>query len=148
VAKKLKQQWYSSGKEIDSKESAKTLRKSGVLYGNKTTDKLSLIQSVCLMTSGMVRNPRNVNKIKQDLEEVCKRFLELAVVHGRYEIVSSVVTITKQQNQTFKGACAVKMTEISQVPKDVHQSKLKVMQLKEVAEINNVQCFTTKTYII
>ena len=147
LAEKLRKQCYRNGKEKNPKESAEILHKLGIVYRNKTPDKQSLIQSVGLMTSALIRNPCNVNNVKQDLEEVCTHILELAGVHGRYEDVTNDVTDIKQQIEMFRRSCKEKMDGTSKIPDNADQSELKNLQLKKIDEINNVQSSINNTYM-
>ena len=147
LAENLRKQCYPNGKEKDPKQSAETLHKLGKVYRTKSPDKQSLIQSVGLMTSALIRNPCNVSEVRKDLGEVCTHILELAGVHSGYENVSSVVTDIKQQIEAFREICDKKMNKISKIPDDADHLKLTKMQLKKIDEINDVQSFITKTYI-
>jgi len=146
LAENLRKQCYPNGKEKNPKETAETLHKLGMVYRNKTPDKQSLIQSVGLMTSALVRNPCNVNEVRQDLQEVCTHILELAGVQGRYEDVANVVTDIKQQIENFREMCEIKTTDISKIPEDADHLELPKMQLKKIVEISDLQSFINKRY--
>ena len=147
LAEKLRKQCHENGKEKDPKESAETLHKLGKVYRKKSPDKQSLMQSVGLMTSSLIRRPLNLKEIAQDLEEVCTHILELAGVHGRYEDISKVVTDIKQQIEIFRESCRTKMNVITKISDNADQSVLIKLQLKKMTEISDVQNFINKTYI-
>ena len=59
------------GFEIDFAQSAEIIHKLGLVYFQRSSSKISLIQSVGLLNSAIVRKPKNILLIKQDLFKVC-----------------------------------------------------------------------------
>ena len=67
-----------SGKETNPVETAQLIHKIGLIYRDRSFNKLSLIKSAGLFNAAIVRNPPNVADIKSDLAEVCQHILKLA----------------------------------------------------------------------
>ena len=78
LALELKDLCNDKGIEIDPVASSEIIHKLGLLYFQKGCNKISLIQSVGLLNSAIVRNPKNISIIKRDLSKVCLFILEQA----------------------------------------------------------------------
>ena len=59
-------------------KSAEIIHKLGMVYFRQSLNKVSLIQSVGLLNSAILRKPKNILKVKQDLSNVCLHVLQQA----------------------------------------------------------------------
>jgi len=79
LAQQLKQicSKHSNGsfQENDPAKGGEILYKIGLIYRQKSPDKIALIKSVGLLNAAITRNPINVSQIKTDLADLCKHIL-------------------------------------------------------------------------
>ena len=68
----------ASGKEIDPAKAAEILYQIGLIYKQRSSDKIALIQSAGLLNAAIFRQPSNVKQIKSDLVELCQHILEMS----------------------------------------------------------------------
>ena len=104
-----------SGKETNPAKAAEILHQIGLIYRNRSPDKISLIKSAGLLNAAIVRNPSNVSEIKSDLSELCRHILQTAKANnqtadliGKSQQVK--ISVTKLRNE-------VKVFLKSKVPK-------------------------------
>ena len=65
-------------KETDREKAAAILHKIGLIYRQRSFDKIALIQSAGLLNAAIIRNPFNVLRIQSDLHELCEHILKQA----------------------------------------------------------------------
>ena len=70
----LRQMCDSNGRETNPQASAAIFDKLGLLYRQKSPDKISLIQSAALFSAAIVRQPSN-QKFRDHLQELCSHIL-------------------------------------------------------------------------
>ena len=85
LSKKLKEICFQDGTEIDTNESAIIFHKLGLVYKERSfldvsDQKRCLIKSAVLFNAALVRKPRNVQMIQNDLKELCSHVWCLAGV--------------------------------------------------------------------
>ena len=104
-----------SGKETNLAKAAEILHQIGLIYRQRSPDKISLIKSAGLLNAAIVRNPSNVSQIKSDLSELCHHILQTAKANnqtadliGKSQQVK--ISVTKLRNE-------VKVFLKSKVPK-------------------------------
>ena len=104
-----------SGKETNPAKAAEILHQIGLIYRQRSPDKISLIKSAGLLNAAIVRNPSNVSQIKSDLSELCRHILQTAKANnqtadlvGKSQQVK--ISVTKLRNE-------VKVFLKSKVPK-------------------------------
>ena len=78
LANQLRDLCDDAGRESDSKRSAHVLHKLGLLYRKKSPVKLDLIRSAVLIKAALVREPHDVQVMRDDLKELCRHVLRLA----------------------------------------------------------------------
>ena len=78
LALELNQLCNDKGVELHPPTSAVTIYKLGLELFKRSPDKVSLIQSVGLLNSAIVRNPKNVLEIKEKLSTICQHILKAA----------------------------------------------------------------------
>jgi len=87
-----------SGKETNPQKAAEILHQIGLIYRQRSPDKISLIKSAGLLNAAIVRNPLNVSQIKSDLSELCQHILQTA---GAKIQNADLVKIAKLQKESF-----------------------------------------------
>ena len=78
LAIKLQSLCDDKGIEIKPTKSAEIIHELGLLHLKQSPDKIGLIKSVGLLNAAIVRKPKNVSKIEEDLCKVCVHILEQA----------------------------------------------------------------------
>ena len=78
LALELNQLCNDKGVELHPPTSAVTIYKIGLEHFKRSPDKVSLIKSVGLLNSAIVRNPKNVSEIKEKLSTICQHILQTA----------------------------------------------------------------------
>ena len=68
----------ASGTETDPANAAEIIHQVGVIYRNRSPDKIALLKSAGLFNAAIVRNPSNITSIKSDLAEICQHVLQIA----------------------------------------------------------------------
>ena len=68
----------ASGTETDPAKAAEIIHQVGVIYRNRSPDKIALLKSAGLFNAAIVRNPSNITSIKSDLAEICHHVLQIA----------------------------------------------------------------------
>ena len=86
-------------KETDPETAAEILHKIGLIYRQRSPDKISLIKCVGLLNAAIVRNPSNVSQIKSDLTEVC---LHILLKSGAANHRADLVCKAKEVKNSFE----------------------------------------------
>jgi len=147
LAEELKSQCHPNGKEKNPQESAKTLHQLGLLYRNKSPDKVCLIQSVALLTSATIRKPDNSRKIQLDLKEVCGHILDLADASGNHESLQQFVSDLKNRVENFRSQTKKKLEAFHKIPDDVPENKLPPMHMRKIKDVKEIQLYLTDSYM-
>ena len=121
LARRMKEEYCDeSGKETNPTKAAEILHQIGLIYRNKSPDKISLIKSAGLLNAAIVRNPPNVSQIKSDLSELCRHILEQSNANnqtvdliGKSEQVKISVTKLRHEVEDFLEQKVPRVSEIS-----------------------------------
>jgi len=146
LAEELKSKCYPNGMERQPKESAKILHRIGIVYRKKSPDKQSLIQSVALMTSAIIREPDNVEEIKRDLEEVCSHVLDLAHAANRAISLTEHVKNVKEQWNLLRFVTQKQLKSLKCVSNKATPEILKNEENQKIKDVALIQDFVTMTY--
>ena len=92
LSQKLRGFCDEKGRELWHEESGKVLNELGLLYKDKSPDKISLIQSAALLNAAIVRQPSNA-KFHEDLKTLCNRVLQCAIASQKD---ANLLEISKQ----------------------------------------------------
>ena len=146
------------GKETNPAKAAEILYQIGLLYRQKSPNKIALIQSAGLLNAAIVRQPSNVKQIKSDLAELCQLVLEMAnaknqnvdlikkaeqvktkVTELRLEVQKFLKNLPKLRNNSSKEESnnlnAEKIIAIKQINKIIAQKYKQIMaELSEFCE--------------
>ncbi|CAK8673940.1 unnamed protein product [Clavelina lepadiformis] len=78
IVQQLRKLCDERGREIEPLKSAKWLHQLGLVYLNRSPDKICLLQSAALFNASIVRNPENVDVVKNDLGRLCSEVLRIS----------------------------------------------------------------------
>ena len=144
----LKSVCNDKGFEIDFAKSAEIIHKLGLVYFQRSSSKISLIQSVGLLNSAIARKPKNISLIKQDLFEVCQFVLQQAKAQNtNADLIQKANSVKKKiesmRNQTKRSLAFIQTVEnltklIAAMTKFSQKTKIKL--------IKNMQIQIAKTY--
>ena len=146
LAEQLKAHCYLNGKEKNPKESAKILHKLGIAYRRKSPDKQSLIQSVGLMTSAVLRKPENEDLIKQDLEKTCLHLFDLAHVENRSFPLNEAIDDIKRQVAEMRKNVQAEVISLQPIPDTIEGLTLMLHKNDKVKRIAEIQEAVTVQY--
>ena len=132
LARNMKQDYCdTTGKETNLAKAAEILHQIGLIYGKRSPDKISLINSAGLLNAAIVRNPPNVSQIKTDLSKLCSHILEtsnandqIANLIGKSEEVKDLITNLRNEVKKFLENKVQKISTASS------ETKLRTLYLK------------------
>ena len=128
-----------SGKETKPAMAAEILHQIGLIYRQRSPDKISLIKSAGLLNAAIVRNPSNVSQIKSDLSELCRHILEqsnannqTADLIGKSQQVKVSVTNLRNEVKVFLESKVPKMSEITSKTNLIALNKAKTTAIQQL----------------
>ena len=131
-----------SGKETNPAKAAEIMHQIGLIYRNRSPDKISLIKSAGLLNAAIVRNPSNVSQIKSDLSELCRHILEqsnansqTADLIGKSEQVKLSVTKLRNEVKIFLDTKVPKISTISSETKRINKCQMKTSAIQELNKL-------------
>lgn len=145
LAKKLRESCNRKGSELQPAVTAKLLHKLGRLYGKKC-DKFSLIQSVALLTSAILRKPENVAQIKQDLDDTCAKVLRLCPSRINPSFLDRAVDDIKARVAQFREETKTALRRLQKIPDDIWNEELNQSRKIKVIKTAAIQDQVTETY--
>ena len=140
LALKLKDLCNDKGIEIDLVASSEIIHKLGLLYSQRSFNKISLIQSVGLLNSAIARNPKNMSIIKRDLSQVCRFILEQAkaqnstadLIEKATEVKNDVDLMRNEVNRRLTISKTIQNFEILNCETSIDQQKAKIKSIKKI----------------
>ena len=131
-----------SGKETNPANAAEILHRIGLIYRNKSPDKISLIKSAGLLNAATVRNPPNASQIKSDLSELYRHILEqsnannqTADLIGKSDQVKISVTKLRYEMKEFLKRKVSRVSGISSKTSLVALNKTKTTAIQELNKL-------------
>ena len=131
-----------SGKETNPAKAAEILHQIGLIYRNRSPDKIALIKSAGLLNAAIVRNPTNVSQIKSDLSELCRHILEISNANnqtadliGKSEQVKISVTKLRNNVKIFLESKVPKISTISSETKRINKCQMKTNAIQELNKL-------------
>ena len=131
-----------SGKETNPVKAAEILHQIGMIYRNRSPDKISLIKSAGLLNAAIVRNPPNVLKIKSDLSKLCRHILEqsnannqTADLIGRSEQMKISVTTLRNDVKEFLETKVPRISNKSPGTKLIDMCQMKSNAIQELNKL-------------
>ena len=131
-----------SGKETNPAKAAEILHQIGLIYRQRSPDKISLIKSAGLLNAAVVRNPPNVSQIKSDLSELCRHILkqsnannQTADLIGKSQQVKVSVTNLRNKVKVFLKSKVPKISEITSKTNRIALNKAKTTAIQQLNKI-------------
>ena len=131
-----------SGKETNPAKAAEILHQIGLIYRQRSPDKISLIKSAGLLNAAIVRNPPNVSQIKSDLSELCRHILkqsnannQTADLIGKSQQVKVLVTNLRNEVKEFLESKVPKMSEITSKTNRIALNKAKTSAIQQLNKL-------------
>ena len=131
-----------SGKETNPAKAAEILHQIGLIYRQRSPDKISLIKSAGLLNAAVVRNPPNVSQIKSNLSELCRHILEqsnannqTADLFGKSQQVKVSVTNLRNEVKVFLESKVPKISEINSKTNRIALNKAKTTAIQQLNKI-------------
>ena len=128
-----------SGKETNPAKAAEILHQIGLIYRQRSPDKISLIKSAGLLNAAIVRNPPNVSQIKSDLSELCRHILkqsnannQTADLIGKSQQVKVSVTNLRNEVKVFLESKVPKISEITSKTNRIALNKAKTTAIQQL----------------
>ena len=115
----------ASGKETNPSKAAEILHQIGLIYSQKSPDKIALIQSAGLLNAAIVRQPSNDKQIKSDLVKLCQHILEIS--NAKNQNVNLIKKAEQVKTKTTKLRFEIKifLDDLPKLPNDVSQTESK-----------------------
>ena len=131
-----------SGKETNPAKAAEILHQIGLIYRQRSPDKISLIKSAGLLNAAVVRNPPNVSHIKSNLSELCRHILkqsnannQTADLIGKSQQVKVSVTNLRNEVKVFLKNKVPKISEITSKPNLIALNKAKTTAIQQLNKL-------------
>ena len=131
-----------SGKETNPAKAAEILHQIGLIYRQRSPDKISLIKSAGLLNAAIVRNPPNVSQIKSDLSELCRHILkqsnannQTADLIGKSQQVKVSVTNLRNEVKVFLESKVPKISEITSKTNLIALNKAKTTAIQQLNKL-------------
>ena len=131
-----------SGKETNPAKAAEILHQIGLIYRQRSPDKISLIKSAGLLNAAIVRNPPNLSQIKSDLSELCRHILEqsnannqTADLIGKSQQVKISITNLRNKVKEFLESKVPKISEITSKTKLIALNKAKTTAIQQLNKL-------------
>ena len=143
LAREMKEEYCDeSGKETNPAKAAEILHRIGLIYRNRSPDKISLIKSAGLLNAAIVRNPPNVSQIKSDLSELCRHILkqsnasnQTAYLIGKSEQIKDLITKLRYEVKQFLKRKVPKVSGISSKTSLTALNKTKTTAIQELNKL-------------
>lgn len=145
LAKQIRNTCDPSGHEKRIDVSAQLMHKLGLVYVNKTPDKVALVQSVALLNAALARQPNN-NEIKDDLSGLCYHVLEASKAK---QADLNLVDISKEvmaKVRAMRNAANASLANLSFISSNPENQKIKDQEGRKVKEIDALQNQIAKHY--
>ena len=146
LARQLKTNYCDeAGKETNKKKAAEILYKIGLIYRQRSPDKLSLIRCVGLLNAAIIRNPDLVD-VQRNIDEVCCHILRQANAQFQTEDLvkktKEFKTLSNELRKTVKDFLSSPDAEkIS-----ANSENLRVLENKKILAIKQINNTITKKY--
>ena len=131
-----------SGKETNPAKAAEILHQIGLIYRQRSPDKIALIKSAGLLNAAIVRNPPNVSQIKSDLSELCRHILkqsnannQTADLIGKSQQVKVSVTNLRNEVKVFLESKVPKISEITSKTNLIALNKTKTTAIQQLNKL-------------
>jgi len=140
LAKEIKEKYCDKqGNETNPTEAAKIFHKIGLIYRQRSPDKIALIKSAGLFNEAILRNPSNLPQIKLALSELCHHILQLANAKiqnvdliKKSKDVKISVTKLRQEVEQYLETNIPKISRLEAKPQINEMKKQKISSMKQL----------------
>ena len=131
-----------SGKETNPAKAAEILHQIGLIYRQRSPDKIALIKSAGLLNAAVVRNPPNVSQIKSDLSELCRHILKQSNANNQTaDLIAKSqqvkVSVTNLRNEV-KVFLESKVPKISEITSKTNLIALNIAKTTAIQQLNKL----------
>ena len=134
------------GKEVDFNKSAPILHQYGLLYRNKTPDKISLIRSAVFFNAALTRHPSN-QRFKRDLKELCSHVITLIGQQKPTNNLMNISTNIKTQVIKMRKNAKEQLSCLDTIPVGLPLLHLSSQKINKVHAIRKLQTVITSSFI-
>ena len=145
LAKQIRNSSNPAGSETKLNISTPLLQKLGLVYINKTPDKIALTQSAALLNAALVRQPNN-NEIREDLSSLCDHVLEVAKAKQTNENLLSIAQQVMGKVRAMRNATNASLANLTLISVKFDNQRKKELEEKKVKEIDSLQNEIAKQY--
>ena len=134
------------GMEINIIKSAPILHQYGLLYRNKSPNKIDLIRSAVFFNAAITRQPSN-QQFRNDLEELCSHVMKLT---GHCQSTQNLINILikiKTQIIVMRENAKRQLNCLNLIPVGLSFSELRAQKKIKVNEIRKLQTKITSNFI-
>ena len=148
LARKMKDEYCDkSGKETNPANAALIMHKIGVIYRNKSLNKLSLIKSAGLFNAAIVRNPSTAYQMKCDLRELCQHVLKQAsAVNQNADLIEKAKQVKTLINKLRNEVEMFLNSKVASIPANATGELLKQLNFKKISKIRQLNKMIAKSY--
>jgi len=148
LAKEMKEKYCDKqGKESNPAEAAEIIHNIGLIYIERSPDKLALIKSAGLFNAAILRNPSNVSQIKYELNKLCRHILQLAnAAKQNIDLIEKAndvkVSITKLRQEVEEYLD----TNVPKLSETVPRSQINKLYKQKISAIKEINKIISKNY--
>ncbi|CAK8692691.1 uncharacterized protein LOC143462661 isoform X2 [Clavelina lepadiformis] len=146
LAQLLRQSCYDNGKERNPKESAAYIHQLGLLYQKQSYHKINMVRSAALLNAAIVRQPDNVQTIKNDLQQLCKIIFKMAKAKNIDEDLIKEADIIKAEVKCMREQTEKELNRLQKIPSGLDESKKSEKMQENINNIIKIQNDITEKY--
>ena len=146
LSEKLKSCCNSKGQEAFPLKSASVLNELGLLYKQKSPDKISLIQSSVLLNGAIVRQPTN-KKFQDDLHLLCNHVLQCSQARKQKSNLVELSECVKSKIRKMRQETDFALRNIKRIPDNVTSMEELIRETIKINQIKELQNQIAQQYI-
>ncbi|CAK8692696.1 uncharacterized protein LOC143463520 [Clavelina lepadiformis] len=146
LANLLRQSCYDNGKERNPKESAAYIHQLGLLYQKQSYHKINMVRSAALLNAAIVRQPDNVETIRNDLQQLCKNIFKMAKAKHIDEDLIKEADIIKAEVKCMREQTEKELNRLQKIPSGLDESKKSEKMQEKINNIIRIQNDITEKY--
>ena len=146
LVRRLKGCCDQDGREIDLAKSTAIIHQLGLVYKNRSPNKICLIQSIGLLNAAIARDPVNVQEILKDLAEVCELILQLSGAK-KVDLIEKAKTVKISIN-TLRSEVVQLLQRFNtqQLNESMAEDKRKELEKQKISAVQDVSVFIHDEY--
>ena len=142
LAEELKNLCDEDGREADVTKSAKIIHHLGVVYRQRSPDKIALVRSAVLYVAALVRKPDDSDKILAALNDLGCHLLKLADAKCTVAMLAEKVSEVTWQVYDMRKRAQTKLQEIDQLLDSEFAGRQKKIDLMESLQLDLCKSYT------